>query len=55
LHAQVELRTAAAGIDPEELIAYCRSRLSAYRVPHSIEVVEQIATTSSEKIRRGSL
>lgn len=52
LHAQVELRAPGTTFDPEELIAYCRARLSAYRVPHSIEIVDQIATTSSEKIRR---
>ncbi len=35
-----------------DLMAYCRERLSAYKVPRSIHFVDQLPTTSSGKLMR---
>ena len=41
--------------DVDELLAYCRERLAAYKVPRAIHFVEQLPTTSSGKIMRRML
>ncbi len=40
--------------DPRALTAFCRERLPGYKIPREFRVVEQIARTSSGKLRRGS-
>ncbi len=47
--AAVVLREAAT---PEELIAHCRARISAFKVPKTIFVTEQIPRTATGKIQR---
>lgn len=53
-HAYVVL---AAGHEPdtESLLAYCRERLSAYKVPRTIHYVDVLPTTSSGKLMRRKL
>ena len=41
--------------DTDELIAYCRTRLAAYKVPKKIHLVDRLPTTSSGKIMRRKL
>lgn len=53
LHAEVVLKDPDAPVDAEDLIRFCRKRLSTYRVPHSVVTVNSIETTASGKIRRG--
>ena len=52
VHAEVQLRPGhqAAG---EELIAFCRKRLSSQKVPATLDIVAEIKTTTSGKVRHG--
>jgi len=52
--AYVSLRTGHS-VDPDELIAYCRSRLAAYKYPRQIEIVDEIPKTATGKILRREL
>ncbi len=38
--------------DPEAIIAYCREKLSRYKVPRAIHVIDEMPLTASGKIRR---
>ena len=41
--------------ESEALLAYCRTRLSAYKVPHAVHVIAEIPRTGSGKIIRYKL
>jgi acyl carrier protein len=43
------------GVDPERLLALCRERLSAFKVPEELYVVPRIPRTASGKIMRHRL
>jgi long-chain acyl-CoA synthetase len=49
--AEVVLESAAE-IDVEELISYCRKRLSTYKIPQKIKVVGELPMTDSGKLIR---
>ena len=49
--AEVILMPGAA-IDIEELISFCRKRLSTYKVPQKIDLVDDLPMTDSGKIKR---
>jgi long-chain acyl-CoA synthetase len=42
-------------IETEALIAHCRTRLSAYKIPHAVRFIEEIPRTGSGKIIRYKL
>lgn len=42
-------------VDQEALVAYCRERLSSYKLPHAVHVVDQIPRTGSGKTMRFKL
>lgn len=42
-------------IDAAAIIAHCRTRLSAYKAPHAVEVVAEIPRTGSGKVQRFKL
>jgi acyl-CoA synthetase (AMP-forming)/AMP-acid ligase II len=42
-------------LETERLIAHCRSCLSAYKIPHTVHLIEQIPRTGSGKIIRYKL
>jgi acyl-CoA synthetase (AMP-forming)/AMP-acid ligase II len=48
--AAIEPASPAVPVDPEELRAFCRSRLTAYQVPARIVVVERLPRTPSMKV-----
>jgi long-chain acyl-CoA synthetase len=52
--AFVTLRPGAA-VDEQELIQHCRSRLSAYKYPRSIEFIDTLPKTSTGKVLRREL
>jgi acyl-CoA synthetase (AMP-forming)/AMP-acid ligase II len=52
IHAEVQLRPGQAA-SPEDIIAYCRRRLSSQKVPATLEILAQIPTTTSGKVRHG--
>lgn len=52
--AFVSLR-AGQTADPEELIAFCRERLAAYKCPRAVEVLPEIPKTATGKVLRREL
>jgi acyl-CoA synthetase (AMP-forming)/AMP-acid ligase II len=54
VHADIVLSPSAGGreIEVEQLLAFCRQRLSSYKVPQSVAFVESIEETPSGKVRR---
>ena len=52
IHAEVQLRPGQP-VTGEELIAVCRKKLSAQKVPATLEIVAEIKTTTSGKVRHG--
>lgn len=52
--AFVSLRAGQAA-DPEELIAFCRERLAAYKCPRAVEVLPEIPKTATGKVLRREL
>jgi long-chain acyl-CoA synthetase len=42
-------------VDTEALLAHCREKLSAYKVPHAVQVIDAIPRTGSGKIIRYKL
>jgi acyl-CoA synthetase (AMP-forming)/AMP-acid ligase II len=52
IHGEVQLRPGQSGTG-EELIAFCRKKLSAQKIPATLEIVSEIKTTSSGKVRHG--
>jgi long-chain acyl-CoA synthetase len=53
IHAEVQLRPGHAETTSEEIIAFCRRRLSSQKVPATLEFVAEISLTSSGKVRHG--
>jgi long-chain acyl-CoA synthetase len=49
--AYVSLRQGLSA-DPDELVAFCRSRMAAYKYPREVEVVDVIPKTATGKILR---
>jgi long-chain acyl-CoA synthetase len=52
--AFVSLRTGFT-VAPEELIAFCRDRMAAYKYPREVEIVDAIPKTATGKVLRRSL
>jgi acyl-coenzyme A synthetase/AMP-(fatty) acid ligase len=42
-------------VENDALIAHCRTHLSAYKVPHSVQLIAEIPRTGSGKIIRYKL
>jgi bile acid-coenzyme A ligase len=55
VHAILEPVDAASPPTPEDVIGYARQRLSAYKVPKSVEVVERIPRSAVTKVNRSAL
>jgi acyl-CoA synthetase (AMP-forming)/AMP-acid ligase II len=53
IHAEVQLRSGQATATGEDIIAFCRKRLSSQKVPATLEIVAEISTTTSGKVRHG--
>jgi acyl-CoA synthetase (AMP-forming)/AMP-acid ligase II len=53
VHADVQLRPGHPGASAEDIIAFCRRRLSSQKVPATLAIVAEIATTASGKVRHG--
>jgi acyl-CoA synthetase (AMP-forming)/AMP-acid ligase II len=53
VHAEVQLRSGLSPTPAEDLLLFCRQRLSSQKVPVSLEFVAEISMTSSGKVRHG--
>ena len=52
VYAEVQLRPGQQATS-EDIIAFCRKRLSSQKVPATLEIVAEIKTTTSGKVRHG--
>jgi long-chain acyl-CoA synthetase len=52
--AYISLRP-GAGTDPDDLAAYCKERLAAYKYPRQVEILPDLPKTASGKILRREL
>lgn len=52
--AFVSLRS-GADVDPEELIAFCKERMAAYKYPRSVELLDDLPKSATGKILRRDL
>ena len=55
VHAIIEPADPAAPPSAAEVIAYAKSRLAAYKVPKTVEVVDAIPRSAATKVNRGAL
>jgi long-chain acyl-CoA synthetase len=46
---------AGASVQPEELIAFCKERMAAYKYPRQVEIVDEIPKTVTGKVLRREL
>jgi acyl-CoA synthetase (AMP-forming)/AMP-acid ligase II len=53
IHAQVQLRNGNSLAGSEDILAFCRRRLSSHKVPTSLEFVAELSLTASGKVRHG--
>ena len=49
------VRKPGAAADEESIVAHCREHLAAYKVPRSIQFVDDVPKTSTGKIMRREL
>ncbi|MFJ3779741.1 class I adenylate-forming enzyme family protein [Streptomyces sp. NPDC090075] len=55
VHAIIEPADPAAPPEEREIIGYAKSRLAAYKVPKTIEIVDAIPRSEATKVNRGAL
>lgn len=55
VHALLQVADSAHPPTPEELKAFCRDRLAAYKVPKTWEIVERVPRTEAGKLNRTDL
>jgi bile acid-coenzyme A ligase len=55
VHAIIEPADRAAPPSTDEVVAYAKERLAAYKVPKSVEIVDAIPRSAATKVNRGSL
>lgn len=53
VHADIQLRNGSTPATGEEILAFCRRRLSSQKVPLSLDFVAEISLTTSGKVRHG--
>lgn len=54
VHAVITLRSGMS-VTEDELIAFCRDKLSAYKCPKSVEVIDQMPISATNKILKNQL
>lgn len=55
VHAVIEVRDPAAPPTVEEVIAFAKGRLAPYKVPKTVEIVDEIPRSEATKVNRGRL
>ena len=55
VHAVIEPRDPADPPTLEEIVAFAKARVAPYKVPKSIEVVDEIPRSAATKVSRGAL
>jgi bile acid-coenzyme A ligase len=52
VHAVIQLADSAAPLTEQDVIDYAKARLAAYKVPKTVEIVDQIPRTAATKVNR---
>jgi len=55
VHAVVQLADPAAPLTERQVIAYAKTRLAAYKVPKTVEFVDEIPRTAATKVNRSAM
>jgi bile acid-coenzyme A ligase len=55
VHAVIEAKDPSAPPTHDDIVGYAKSRLAAYKVPKSIEIVDAIPRSAATKVSRGAL
>jgi bile acid-coenzyme A ligase len=55
VHAVVQLADSATPLTERQVIAYAKSRLAAYKVPKTVEFVDEIPRTAATKVNRSAM
>jgi bile acid-coenzyme A ligase len=55
VHAVVQLADPATPLTEQQVIAYAKTRLAAYKVPKSVEFVDEIPRTAATKVNRSAM
>ncbi len=53
VHADIQLRNGGTPATGEDILTFCRRRLSSHKVPLSLDFVPEISLTTSGKVRHG--
>ena len=55
VHAIIEVKAGVAPPASDDVIAFAKSRLAAYKVPKTVEIVDVIPRSAATKVNRGAL
>jgi bile acid-coenzyme A ligase len=55
VHAVVEPKDKAAPPTEADVIAYAKSKLAGYKVPKTVEFVDEIPRSAATKVSRGAM
>jgi len=55
VHAVVQLADPTTPVTEPEVIAYAKTRLAAYKVPKTVEFVDEIPRTAATKVNRSAM
>jgi bile acid-coenzyme A ligase len=55
VHAVVQLADSATPLTERQVIAYAKTRLAAYKVPKTVEFVDEIPRTAATKVNRSAM
>jgi bile acid-coenzyme A ligase len=55
VHAVVQLTDPATPLTEQQVIAYAKTRLAAYKVPKTVEFVDEIPRTAATKVNRSAM
>ena len=55
VHAVVQLADPATPLTEQQVIAYAKTRLAAYKVPKTVEFVDEIPRTAATKVNRSAM
>ena len=55
VHAVVQLADPAMALTEQDVIAHAKTRLAAYKVPKTVEFVDEIPRTAATKVNRSAM
>jgi len=55
VHAVVQLAGDADAVTEQDVIGYAKSRLASYKVPKTVEFVDEIPRTAATKVSRSAM